>query len=211
MAVAPQLNYFGSELKEKFGNGWSISNNFLFDGGYVHTHALVNNGNPADAVVLHRDSDRCLPALTPADVQATYANGHAVSPNQSVITEQVWYVQKKITNVTDEFRLNKDFGNGNTLTFGVYAAHYTDERQLVVQLQRADRPIMPNASPIILSATAGGNIYHVTSPQGIVNSNGGYYILQNGNATNVALYLSDSWKIDQLVVRCLGLVSNIST
>src|SRR6204780_3107753 len=40
------LNYFGSELKEKFDNGWSISNNFLFNGGYVNTSALVNNGNP---------------------------------------------------------------------------------------------------------------------------------------------------------------------
>ena len=36
----------------------------------------------------------------------------------------------------------------------------------------------------------------MTSPQGIVNANGGYYILEQGKATNVALYLSDSWKID---------------
>jgi hypothetical protein len=33
-----------------------------------------------------------------------------------VLTQQVWFVQKKITNVTDEFRVNEDFGNGNTLT-----------------------------------------------------------------------------------------------
>ena len=55
---------------------------------------------------------------------------------------------------------------------------------------------MPNASPIILQGTVGGNIYNVTSPQGIVNANGGYYILEQGKATNVAFYLSDSWKID---------------
>jgi hypothetical protein len=35
----------------------------------------------------------------------------------------------------------------------------------------------------------------VTSPQGVVNANGGYYILQNGDATDIAPYLSDSWKI----------------
>src|SRR5450631_3667208 len=40
------LNYFGSSLDLKFSNGWSISNSFLFDGGYVNTQALVNNGNP---------------------------------------------------------------------------------------------------------------------------------------------------------------------
>jgi len=51
----------------------------------------------------------------------------------------------------------------------------------------------PNASPIILQATSGGNIYNVTSAQGIVSANGGYQILQQGTATNAAFYLSDSW------------------
>jgi hypothetical protein len=37
----------------------------------------------------------------------------------------------------------------------------------------------------------------VSSPQGIVNANGGYYIEEQGKATNVAIYLSDSWKIDK--------------
>jgi len=30
-----------------------------------------------------------------------------------------------------------------------------------------------------------------------VNANGGYYIEEQGKATNVAIYLSDSWKIDK--------------
>ena len=197
------LNYLGSELKEAFGNGWSISNNFLFDGGYVNTHALVNNGNPSTLGSFIDALGTCspapcspfLPAALPAgSVQATYANGVAANPNQSVVTEQVWEVQKKITNITDEFRVNKDFGNGNTLTFGVYAAHYTmnDNWSLSSNVLITNTP---NASPIILTGTAGGNIYQVSSPQGIVNANGGYYILQNGEATNVAPYLSDSWKI----------------
>jgi outer membrane receptor protein involved in Fe transport len=112
-----ELNYFGSELKEKFDNGWSISNNFLFDGGYVNTQALVNNGNPQ--TLSSFITSLTLPAaLAGVAVQANYANGQAVNPNQSVITEQVWFVRKKITSVTDEFRLLKDFGNGNTLTLG---------------------------------------------------------------------------------------------
>jgi outer membrane receptor protein involved in Fe transport len=187
------LNYFGSELKESFGNGWSISNNMIFDGGYVDTHALVNNGNPS--TLSSFISGLTLPtALTPADVQATFLNGQAVNPNQSVVTEQVWYVQKKITSVTDEFRVSKDLGFGDILTFGVYAAHYTmnDNWSLSSNVLITNQP---NASPIILSATAGGNVYQVSSPQGVVNANGGYYILQNGDATNIAPYLSDSWKI----------------
>ncbi|HEX5460646.1 MAG TPA: TonB-dependent receptor [Steroidobacteraceae bacterium] len=191
-----QLNYLGSELKEAFDGGWSISNNFIFDGGLVPTYALVNNGNPS-TLSDYIATQLTLPGvLTPAMVQATYTNGQAVNPSQSVVTQQVWSVQKKIVNVIDEFRVNKDLGFGNTVTFGVYAAHYTmnDDWSLSSNVLITNQP---NASPIILSASTGGNVYHVTSPQGIVNANGGYYILQNGRATNIAPYISDSWKIDR--------------
>jgi len=189
-----ELSYFGSELKEAFGNGWSISNNFIFDGGYLNTHAMINNGNPL--TLSSYISGLTLPAaLTTADVQAVYPNGLAADPNQSVILQQTWLVQKKLTSAIDEFRLNKELFSGNTLTLGVYAAHYTmnDNWSLGSNILTTN---VPNAAPIILSATAGGNIYQVTSPQGIT-TNGGYNILQNGRATNVAAYLSDSWKIDR--------------
>jgi outer membrane receptor protein involved in Fe transport len=190
------MNYFGSELKLKLEGGWSISNNFLFDGGYMNTQALVNNGNPQTLSTFIGTQLSNLPTTLPSSlVTAQYANGAAVDPNQSVITEQVWFVRKKITNVTDEFRLNDDFGNGNTLTLGVYAAHYTDNDQWSLS-SNVLMDNVPNASPIILQAVQGGNIYDVTSPQGIVNANGGYYIEEQGEATNIALYLSDSWKIN---------------
>jgi outer membrane receptor protein involved in Fe transport len=192
------LNYFGSELHMHFDGGWSISNNFLVDGGYVNTQALVNNGNPQ--TLSSFISALTVPApLTTAAVTASYANGAAVSPNQSVITEQVWFVRKKILNATDEFRLSEDFGNGNTLTAGIYAAYYTDNDQWSLS-SNVLMDNVPNASPIILQGVAGGNIYDVSSPQGIVNSNGGYYIEEQGKATNVAIYLSDSWKIDKLLL-----------
>jgi hypothetical protein len=133
--------------------------------------------------------------LTGAPVQAIYPNGLAADPNQGVILQQVWLVQKKLASAIDEFRLNKELFSGNTLTLGVYAAHYTmnDNWSLGSNILTTN---VPNASPIILSATAGGNLYQVTSPQGIT-TNGGYNILQDGRATNVAGYLSDSWKIDR--------------
>ncbi|HEY2463068.1 MAG TPA: TonB-dependent receptor [Steroidobacteraceae bacterium] len=187
------MQYLGSELHLNFGNGWSISNNFLFDGGYMNTQALVNNGNPQ--TLSSFIAALTLPAALPAGaVQAQYANGAPVSPDQSVITEQVWFVRKKITSVSDEFRLNMDFGNGNTLTAGAYVAHYTDNDQWSLS-SNVLMDNVPNASPIILQGVAGGNIYDVTSAQGIVNANGGYYILEQGQATNIAGYLSDSWKL----------------
>jgi outer membrane receptor protein involved in Fe transport len=194
------LSYFGSELKEAFGNGWSISNNFIFDGGYLNTHAMINNGNPTTlgAYISGRTSASTWPtALIGAPVQAVYPDGLAADPNQSVILQQVWLVQKKLTSAIDEFRLNKELFGGNTVTLGAYLAHYTmnDNWSLGGNALTTN---VPNASPIILSAVdAAGNQYQVSSPQGIANANGGYNILQNGRATNIAGYLSDSWKIDR--------------
>jgi outer membrane receptor protein involved in Fe transport len=200
------LNYLGSELHMRFDNGWSISNNFLFDGGYVNTQALVNNGNPQTLSSFITALGQCsgtgctpqVPTALVPSITANYANGAAVPMDQSVLTEQVWFVRKKITNLTDEFRLSMDLGAGNTLTAGLYAAYYTDNDQWSLS-SNVLMDNVPNASPIILQAVAGGNIYDVTSPQGIVNSNGGYYIEEQGKATNIAAYLSDSWKIGQWI------------
>jgi hypothetical protein len=159
----------------------------------MNTAALVNNGNPSTLGAFI--AGLTLPAAVPAaDVQAHYANGAAVDPATSVVTQQVWFVRKKLVNITDELRVAKDFDNGNVLTLGLYLAHYTDNDAWSlgsnVLINNA-----PNASPIILQAAEGGDIYNVSSPQGIVSANGGYQILEQGNATNEAVYISDSWKI----------------
>jgi outer membrane receptor protein involved in Fe transport len=189
-----QLTYFGSNLDLKFGNGWSIKNIFMVDFGILNTQALVNNGNPTTLSAFI--GALTLPAaLSTSAVQAHYADGQAVDPTQSVITEQVWFIRKKLTTVTDEFRLAKDFGNGNTLTGGLYVAHYTDNDSWSLGSNVLMNNV-PNASPIVLQGVAGGNIYNVTSPQGISSANGGYFIEEQGQATNIAGYISDSWKIN---------------
>src|SRR5882757_1988588 len=202
------LTYVGSSLELKLSGGWSITNSFLFDGGDMDTNALVNNGNPQALSAFI--AGLTLPApLTPADVMATFTNGTAPDPAQSVVTQQVWRVQKRLWNATDEFRLAKDFGNGNTLTAGVYLARYTDNDNwsLGSNVLITNRP---NASPIILQATSGGNIYNITSSQGIVSANGGYQILQQGTATNAAFYVSDSWKINQWLLDAAARVEHLS-
>lgn len=191
------LSFFGSELKQSLGNGWSISNNLIFDGGYLNTHAMINNGNPQTLSSYIAGLGSLAPAgLTPAQVQANFISGQPVSPNQSIVTNQVWFVQKKLVSLGDEFRVIKDIGNGNTVTLGVYANYYTmnDNWSLGSNVLFTNQN---NASPIILTANANGNTYHVTSSQGIVSTNGGYQILQDGNASQVAAYISDSWKIDR--------------
>ena len=207
------LSFVGSELKMSLGNGWSISNNFLFDGGYVNTHAMINNGNPSTltdfiaglgAVAAGNPN-----GLTAADVQAMYPSGTPVDPNQSVEALQTWTVLKKLTSITDEFRAIKELFDGNNLTAGVYVNHYTMNDQWSLGANALVSNV-PNAAPIILTANVGGVAYQVSSPQGIYNANGGYQILQDGNATQVAAYLSDSWKIDRWLLDASVRLAHIS-
>ena len=131
------------------------------------------------------------------NINANYAgSGLAVDPNQSVIRQGWWYIQKTLQNVTDEFRVSKSIFEGNTLTGGVYVARYSDDDNWSL----GNGMLMtntPNATAITLGYVQGGNTYHVTSSQGIVDSNGNFNILEHGNATNLAGYLSDSWKLNQ--------------
>jgi len=192
-----QLNFGGSELKMKLDNGIAIVNNFGVMGGYLNTHALVNNANPL-SLGDYVDGLGGLPAvLSPSAVVATYQNGTPVPLSQSVVTQQVWYIEKKLFSMSDEFRLSYDLGFGNTLTAGVYGAYYTtnDAWSLGANALITNQP---NASPIILQGVGtDGGLYNVTNSQGMVNANGGYNILEQGKANNVAFYLSDSWKLDK--------------
>jgi len=205
------LSFVGSELKMSLGNGWSISNNFLFDGGYLVTHAMINAGNPAAlgpgvGTVLGApgspgngdlNSELTAGGLTPGEVVATFPDGQVVNPNQSVEELQVWLVRKKLTSVTDEFRAIKELFDGNNVTFGVYVNHYTDNDSWFLG-GRMFVSNVPNAAPIIMTAInpANGLNYSLTSPQGLL-ANGGYNILEDGTATQVAGYISDSWKMDR--------------
>jgi outer membrane receptor for Fe3+-dicitrate len=81
---------------------------------------------------------------------------------------------------------------------GVYFTRYTDHDNWSL----GNTMLMsntPNATPIVLNYTQGGQTFNLTSPQGIVNMNGNFDILEDGTGQNIAPYLSDSWKIGPLL------------
>jgi len=136
--------------------------------------------------------------LPVGSVRAVYAtNGLAVPLGQSVIQQGWWYIQKSLQSITDEFRVSRELFAGNTGTFGAYIARYSDNDNWSLGNQML-MTNTPNATPIQLTYTApGGAQYNLSSPQGFVNMNGNYDPLAHGTATNLAGYLSDSWKMEQ--------------
>jgi outer membrane receptor protein involved in Fe transport len=222
------MYYFGSKFDKKV-DSWTFTNNFLFDNGNLNTNALFSGPNPRPLSYflygcqtpqptgfctggVANDTNNLgtggqgLPIAT--NVNARYVTGGAVDPNQSVISQGWWYIQKHLTNVTDEFRVSKEIFEGNTATVGVYLANYTDDDNWSL----GNNMIMsntPNATPILLSYTQGGQTFNLTSPNGIYNMNGNFNIIEHGSAQNTAFYLADNWKWNSFIFDAGARIENI--
>jgi outer membrane cobalamin receptor len=231
------LNFFGVDFDEQFDD-WHLQDKFLFDHGDLNTNALFSGPNPRPLSYYLYGCHVAQPAgycsatnqavdtnnlnggqgYDPAvyNINANYVGGGAVGANQSVIQQGWWYIQKRLQSIVNDFRVGKTLFEGNTLTLGLYWTHYQDHDNWSLGNQML-MTNTPNATPITLSyvapATVGpiiaGNTVHLTSAQGFVNDNGNYNIIEDGSATNIAGYLSDSWKLDQWLLDASVRVENI--
>ena len=203
-----KMNFFGGNFDYDLNNGWTLSDKFLIDEGDVDTNALFSGSNPATL----NDELYNTPTgfggfqLPSGSATATYVGGGAVDPNQSVIHQGWWFIHKHLKNINNDFRLSKEIFDGNTLTAGLYLAHYTDDDKWALGNQML-MTNTPNARPITVSYVNGGNTYQLTDNQGFLD-NGGYNITEHGVATNKAFYLSDSWRVGQWLFDASGRLEN---
>jgi len=196
-----QMFFVGANYDQDLGNGWSIVDKFLVNGGDVDTNALFSGPNPATL----EDELYNIPTnlngfeLPPGSATATFVGGGAVAPDQDVIQQGWWFIHKELQNINNDFRLSKEIFDGNTLTAGVYLAYYEmdDEWSLGSLMFMANEP---NTRPITVSYVNGAaQTVQFTDAQGFVNY-GGFNITEKGHAFNQAVYLSDSWRLDKWLV-----------
>lgn len=202
------FQFFGANLDMEVGDGWTISDRLLIDGGDADTNALFSGSNPA---TLNDELYNIATGLgglkLPAgSATATYVGGGSVDPNQSVIQQGWWHIHKRLFHINNDLRVSKLIFEGNTLTAGLYVAHFTakDKWSLGNQMLMTNEP---NARPITVSYVDGGNTLLRTDPQGFVNFSG-FHITEDGRATNKAVYLSDSWRISKLLLDASVRVEN---
>ncbi|HEX7915077.1 TonB-dependent receptor [Rudaea sp.] len=222
------LNFFGGNFDTEW-NGFQISDKFVWSGGQLNTTALFSGPNPKPlGYFLYgcnwsggAASGFCDSSGKPTDSNwlhdygidqavGSIAYNGASSLNQSVIQQGFWFIQKDLRNLNNDFRISKEIFDNNTLTAGVYLAHYTDDDNWSL-----GNPMLmtntPNATPITLSYVSGGNTYYITNPQGILSYNKGYNIIEHGVGNNKAFYLADSWRLwDKWLFDIGGRVENIS-
>ena len=222
-----QMNYFGGNYDAEF-NGWTVSDRFLWDSGDLDTNALFSGPNPKPLgyflygckVPSGQNSGFCDSNNHPIDGNwlndyglgnlpvgsVNYSGGGSL--DQSVIQQGWWWIQKHLKNLNNDFRLSKEIFDGNTLTGGVYLAHYTDEDNWSL-----GNPMLmtntPNATPITLSYVDGGVTKYITNPQGILGYGKGFNILEHGTGDNKAFYLADSWRWNNWLFDIGGRIENI--
>jgi len=208
------LNFIGGNYDADF-DGWKVADKAIWDIGNLNTNALFSGPNPrplsyylygcgvaqpagycngATAIDSNNLGTKGQGLPVSDNVQASYVGGGTVAPNQSVIAQGWWYIQKKLNNLNNDFRVSKSIFDGDTVTGGVYLTHYTDHDNWSL----GNTMLMsntPNATPIVLNYVSGGQTKNLTSPQGIVNMNGNFNILEDGEGTNTAPYLADSYKL----------------
>ena len=195
-----KMLFLGANYDYDFDNGWSITDRFIANSGDVDTNALFSGSNPAPLF----DELYTIPtnlggfALPAGSATATFVGGGAVAADRSVIHQGWWFIHKELESINNDFRLSKEIFDGNTLTTGVYLAYYTmdDEWALGNQMFMTNEP---NARPITVSYVQGGQTFLLTDTQGFLD-NGGFNITEKGHAFNWAVYLSDSWRIDRLLL-----------
>jgi len=202
-----RLSMVGGNFEYEFDNGWSISERFLFNHADMYTNALFSGNNPVSLRdMLYANVPGGFNIQPGASVTADYVTGGSVALDQSVIQQGWWHVHKRMKSFNNEFRLSKELFSGNTLTAGFYIARYSsdDKYSQGNQMLMANEP---NARPITVRYMDGGQIFQRTDAQGFANF-GGTHLAQDGTATNMALYLSDSWRLGNWLVDLSGRLEN---
>lgn len=204
------MRFFGADFETTLGD-WILSDHFIYGNGHLPTVGLFPGSNPQPLSAYIYGCNRPQPAgyctddnkpvdshtlKYPGDreVTATLPDGQVVPLDQSVIQQAMTFNYKQLKNLANDFRASYELFPGNTLTAGLYLAHYSmDEsnstgNQMLLLNQ-------PHAKPIALSYTENGQTYIQSNAQGYIDSNKAKVYLDSGSATNKAFYLSDMWRI----------------
>lgn len=191
------LSVYGSKLSWKFGNGWSIANNFGYTYGNIPTNALFNNTAPPQTIASFIGdsitSANANPEITGVNGLATSGtatyttSGQPVAPSQLVLQTGFWTVQKHIRSLTDDFNISKEIFEGNTLTAGAYYANY------------GDHDLWYLGNNLLTTLQNDASLVDVSLNNGVVVSNDGMSgpvtdaFAEHWRGENLAGYLSDSW------------------
>ncbi len=195
------IHTFGSNLNLNIAEGVSLNNKLQYTGGDMPTIGIFNGGAPPVTMSSFVASAVASANLNKAAVAAgglatggtaTYVNGGAVvNPSAYVMENGFWVVDKQLQTFTDDLRFTFELVPGNNLTVGSYFAAYSSD----------DTWYLGNNE--LMTATPNSSLINLTLSNGAIISNNGltgactYCLVDRYDGTNIALFASDSWRINQ--------------
>ncbi len=194
------LHTFGNNLDLDVADGIHLTNKLQFSGGDMPTVGIFTGSAPpvsmssfiASAVASANGNAGAVAAGGLATGgTATYVGGGAVNPNQYVMTNGFWVVDKQLQSFTDDLRFTFQVMPGNDLTVGTYFAAYTSN----------DTWYLGNNE--LMTATPNSSLINLTLNNGAIISNNGltsastFTLIDRFQGTNYALFASDQWRIGQ--------------
>jgi outer membrane cobalamin receptor len=197
------LHTFGGDFDFDVADGVHLSNKAQFTGGDMPTTGIFTGSAPPVTMssfiassITSANTALAGTGIKPATGgTATYVNGGgAVNPNQYVMTNGYWVVDKQLQSFTDDLRFTFDVVSGNKLTVGGYLAVYRSDDTWYLgnnELMTAT----PNASLIDLTLNNGA----IISENGLTSAST-FTLIDHYTGRNVALFASDNWRINQWVL-----------
>jgi hypothetical protein len=127
------------------------------------------------------------------------------SPAQDITTQTPSMQMNRPDQVSDQFKFGYDFGNGNTLSGGVYVASMGMSRFTLNAPYRILLQNTPKAAPVVVDlTTSDGRLLPITDTQGVYTSKAGLAPggnnLEHWRQTQAAAFLADTWKLGRWVL-----------
>ena len=194
------LHTFGNNLDLDVADGVHLSNKLQYTSGDMPTAGIFTGSAPpvtmssfiASAVAAANGNAGAVAAGGLATGgTATYVGGGAVNPNQYVMANGFWVVDKQLQSFTDDLRFTFEVVPGNNLTVGTYfAAYHSDDTWYLGNNE-------------LMTATPNSSLIDLTLNNGAIISNNGltsastFTLIDRFQGTNYALFASDQWRIGQ--------------
>ena len=192
------IHTFGNDLDLDISDQVHLSNKLQYTAGDAPTAGIFTGSAPPVTIssfiassVVSANANK--PAVAAGGLAtggtATFVGGGAVNPNQYVIDNGFFVVDKQLQTFTDDLRFTFHVVPGNDLTLGAYFAAYTSN----------DTWSLGNNE--LETATPNSSLVNLTLNNGAIISNNGltsastFSLIDQFQATNYALFGSDSWRL----------------
>lgn len=170
----------GLNFDYNLGGGWTVRDNLSFTSGNAPTYGFVPNGSPMKVSDL----------LTKLGVSSISTVGGKTLTSGYVQSYGHWVVEKDLGAVSNDISLTKEV-SGHSLTIGAYQSYWTS------------KDFWTLGNHIVVENVTNGDIIAGVSSDDVGGS-WNYGINEAGDARTFALYVGDSWQINEKVRLDIG-------